>query len=241
MYIPLNDILFLVSLGIFLMLVYRKIVQNTDVLETIRQRYWEFGRKQRMDRYIKKINRRPLDFQKVFFKEASALMCVLLIMGLLSTKAIFLTAVASGSMSPTFNTNDIILMQNIEHTYKTGDIIMFERPDTSNPVSHRIVSITKEGIHTAGDATGQVDWWDIKKEDILGKAILMNGKPIVIKGYGKFFIVDDRHQDFGPFGTDYNKYFLFFQVVKIYGYVIAAFSLLLYVGLTMKQKPWQSR
>jgi signal peptidase len=241
MYIPINDILFLVSLSIFLILVYRKIVHNTDILETFRGQYREFGRKQRLDKYIKQINRRPLDFQKVFFKEASILMCVLLIMALLSTKAIFLTAVASGSMSPTFNKDDIILMQNIEHTYRPGDIIMFERPDTSNPVSHRIVNINKEGIHTAGDATGQIDWWDIKKEDILGKAIIINGKPIVIKGYGKFFIVDDKHQDFGPFGTDYNKYFLFFQVVKIYGYVIAVFSLLLYIALTMKQKSWQSR
>lgn len=118
---------------------------------------------------------------------------------------------------------------------------MFERPDTSYPVAHRIKQITDKGINTAGDATGQMDWWELEKKDIHGKAILIQGKPLVIKGYGKFFIVDDRHQDFGPLGQDYGKYFLFFQVIKIYGYIIAVFSLFLYIIMTLKQKPWQSR
>jgi signal peptidase len=241
MYLPLNDILFLLMLSIFLLLIYRRIFYITDFFEPLKQRYAAFGRKHRISDYIKQINKRPQDFQKVVFKEASLLISVLFIMSLLSTKALFFTAVSSGSMSPTFDRDDLVLMQNIEQTYKPGDIIMFSRPDTAHPVSHRIVLITSKGFRTAGDATGQTDWWEIKKEDILGKAILLQGKPIVIKGYGKFFIVDDKHQDFGPFGTDYRKYFLFFQVVKIYGYVIAVFSLLLYVTLTIKQKPWQSK
>ncbi len=117
---------------------------------------------------------------------------------------------------------------------------MFKTPDTSKPYSHRIVSITDKGyIRTEGDAIGQMDWWEISKEDILGKAITIQGKPIVIKGYGKYFIIDNDREDLGAFGQDYRAYLLFFEVLRIYGYVIATGSLLLYIFLTVRSKPWQ--
>ncbi len=241
MFVSLNDILFLCALLIFLVLVYRKIIHSIDVFEPVKHRFSEFDRKQKINGFIKQVTKKPEDRQKLAVKEISILVAVIFIMFIFATKAVFFTAVASGSMYPTLSRDDIILMQNIDHQYKSGDIVMFVRPDTSHPVTHRIQSITGDGIRTAGDATGQTDWWNLKKEDILGKAILIQGKPIVIKGYGRFFLVDDIHQDFGPFGQDYKKYFLFFEVVKIYGYVIAIISLILYVALTFKQRPWQSR
>ncbi len=211
------------------------------IFELIKQRYAAYDRKIKVNNYIKQVTKQPVDFQKNIFKEGLALIAVLFIIYLLATKAVFFTAVASGSMYPTFNKDDLVLMQNIDRRFNVGDIVMFERPDLGYPVSHRINLIIDQGIRTAGDATGQIDYWEIKKEDIIGKAILMQGKPIVIEGYGKFFIVESKDQDFGPFGKDYNNYFLFFQVVKIYGYVIAVVSLLLYIVLTIRQKPWQSR
>jgi len=241
MYLSINDILFLLALLIFLILVYRKIIHSIDFFEPVKHGFSEFERKQKINGFIKHVTKKPEDRQRLAMKEISILAAVIFIMFIFATKAVFFTAVASGSMEPTFSRDDIILMQNIDHQYKTGDIIMFQRPDTSHPVTHRIQSITSDGIRTAGDATGQTDWWMLKKEDILGKAILMQGKPVVIKDYGRFFLVDDMHQDFGPFGQDYRKYFLFFEVIKIYGYVIAIFSLILYVALTIKQRPWQSK
>jgi signal peptidase I len=241
MYVSINDILFLSILLIFLILVYRRIFYNISSFEPFIQAFKTVDRKQRVNAYIKQINQRPEESQKILFKELSILAFALIIMFLFASKAIFFTAVISGSMDPTFNKDDLVLMQNIDRTYKPADIIMFERPDTSFPVVHRIKLITDQGINTAGDATGQMDWWDLQKKDIHGKAILIQGKPVVIKGYGKFFIVDDSHQDFGPLGQDYGKYFLFFQVIKIYGYVIAVFSLFLYIVMTLKQKPWQTR
>ncbi|CAG1004616.1 hypothetical protein METP3_03630 [Methanosarcinales archaeon] len=241
MYISLNDILFLSILLVFLIMVYRRIIYSISSFEPIIRTFKTFDRKHRINAYIKQINQRPEESQKVIFKELLILAFALIIMFLFASKAIFFTAVVSGSMSPTFNKDDLVLMQNIDRTYKPGDIIMFERPDTSYPVVHRISLITDKGINTAGDATGQMDWWELEKEKISGKAIMIQKKPIVLKGYGKFFIIDERTQDFGPLGQDYGRYFLFFQVIKIYGYVIAVFSLFLYIIMTLKQKPWQSR
>jgi signal peptidase I len=241
MYISINDILFLLVLLIFLIVVYRRIIYNIGSFKPVIRAFKAVDRKQRINAYIKQINKRPVESQKVVLQELVIFIFALIIMFLFASKTIFFTAVISGSMYPTFNTDDLVLMQNIDRIYKPGDIIMFERPDTSYPVVHRIKLITDKGINTAGDATGQMDWWELEKKDIHGKAILIQGKPLVIKGYGKFFIVDERHQDFGPLGQDYGKYFLFFQVIKIYGYIIAVFSLFLYIIMTLKQKPWQSR
>ena len=234
MYISINDLFFLLLLLIFLIIVYRRIIYGTDLFEPVKQRYSEHYRKTRINNYIEKVSKQPVDVQKMVFKEGLILTAVLSIMFLLAAKAVFLTAVASGSMYPTYNKDDLVLMQNIDGIYMPGDIIMFKRPDTSLPVTHRITSITEEGIRTAGDATGQMDWWKVKKEDIFGKAILINGKPVVIKEYGRFFIIENKEQDFGPFGKDYRNYFLFIEVIKVYGYVIAVLSLFLYIFLTKK-------
>jgi signal peptidase I len=241
MFISINDVLFLFVLLIFLVLAYVRIIYNRNFFEPVNQTFHGFDKKQRRKAYFKQINKRPVDFQKVVLKEVSIFSGVLVIMFLLASKAIFFTAVVSGSMSPTFNTDDLVLMENIDHSYKPGDIIMFERPDTSYPVAHRIKMITDLGIYTAGDATGQIDWWELQKKDIHGKAILIQGNPIVIKDLGKFFIIDESHQDFGPFGQDYRSYFLFFQVVKIYGYAIAIISLLLYIAMTLRQRQYKSK
>jgi signal peptidase I len=240
MYISINDVLFLSVLLVFLVLTYARIIHNRVSFELVSQTYHGFDKKQRRKTYIKQINKRPADFQKVVLTEVSVLSGALIIMFLVATKAIFFTAVVSGSMSPTFDTDDLVLMENIDHSYKPGDIIMFERPDTSYPVAHRIKMITDLGIYTAGDATDQIDWWELHKEDIHGKAVLIQGSPIVLKSLGKFFIIDQSHQDFGPFGQDYRNYILFFQVVKIYGYAIAIICLLLYIVMTLRKKQYFS-
>lgn len=241
MYIPIDGILFLILIILFLAVLYRRVVYNNDSFEPIRRTYSGFDRKLKINNYVKHVSRTPEDSQKIIFIEVSILFTAVLIMYLLASKAVFFTAVSSGSMNPTFSRNDLVLMQNLEHTYKPGDIVMFDRPDTSHPVTHRISAINEGFIRTAGDATGQTDWWELEDKDIQGKAILMNGEPIVIKEYGRFFIVDNTRQDYGPFGQDYSKYFLFFQTVKMYGFVIALSCLFFYIVLTAKQKPWQSK
>lgn len=233
-YFSIDDIIFILLLSIFLITIYMRIVYNWNFVEKIERRYSQSDIDSRVKDRIKYINRQPIDRQKVIFKDLFILSIVLFAIILIGTKTIFFTAVLSDSMSPTFSKNDMVLMQNVERTYNIGDIIMFDTPDTALPVSHRIVSIEDTGIRTAGDATKSMDWWKLKKDDIIGKAIVVQGKPITIKGLGIYFIVQDRNQKFGPFG--YQDYYLFISVIKIYGYFIAVISLIIYVFLTLKSE-----
>lgn len=233
-YFFIDDIIFILMISIFLIMIYRRIVHNWTFIEKVEQRYSESDISSRVKDRIRYINRRPIDRQKVIFQDLSTLSVILLTIILIGTKTIFFAVVVSDSMSPTFSRNDMVLMQNIDRTYNVRDVVMFNSPDTSIPVSHRIISIDKEGIRTAGDATKSMDWWKLKKDNIVGKAITVQGKPMIIKGFGKYFIVEDKNQRFGPF--DYQNYYLFISVIKIYGYVIAVVSLLIYIVLTFKRQ-----
>ncbi|MDL5502621.1 MAG: signal peptidase I, partial [Candidatus Methanoperedens sp.] len=133
-------------------MVYRRIIYKISYFEPVIQAFKTVDRRQKVNAYIKQINLRPEESQKIIFKELLIFTFALFIMFLFASKAIFFTAVISGSMNPTFNKDDLVLMQNIDRTYKPGDIIMFERPDTAYPIVHRISLITDKGINTAGDA-----------------------------------------------------------------------------------------
>jgi signal peptidase len=75
--------------------------------------------------------------------------------------------VRSGSMSPTFDTGDMIVLTKVDASdLKPQDIITFDRPDKPGTlVTHRIVSIetTSAGkqLVTKGDANGSVDPWRV--------------------------------------------------------------------------------
>lgn len=234
-FISIYDILFLFILSIFLIILYQVIVQQKrwKIIEIFKEKCFDFDRNNRKENYIRNISTRPADKQKIIFENICILTIVISIMFLLVIKAIFFAAVASESMSPTFNKYDIVLMQNIDRHYKIGDIVIFENPDTAIPVTHRIVSISNEGIQTAGDATRKTDWWQLKKGDIIGKAILIGERPIVVNRLGRYFIAEDREQTFGSF--DYRTYFLFFDTIKLYGYIIAVICILVYIALEVKR------
>lgn len=240
MEISITPILLFLALPLFsIIILYRTIVHNNDPFFNLKYKYISINKKFKFNNYINTVNKKPYDFQKSLFKEGSVLIAVFFILYLVGTNGIFFSAVLSNSMDPTFKKDDLVLMQNIVKKYEVGDIIMFKAPDTAKPVSHRIASITEDGnIRTAGDAVGQMDWWEIENKDIMGKAVTINGKPQVIEDYGKFFVIDKERKDLGPFNKDLQQYALFFQIVKIYGYVIAAASIFLYIFLTLRSKPW---
>lgn len=236
MFLPINVILFSLLMLIAGLIAYKKIMHNTDIFGHLTHSYMNFDKKLQKNSFIKKINKKQVDNQKYIFYEGITLILVILLIFMVATNAIFFTAVVTDSMKPAFQRDDLVMMQNIDRSYKVGDIIMFKTPDTLRPYSHRIVSISDKGyIRTKGDAAGIIDWWELRKEDILGKAITFEGKPVIIKGYGKFFIIDNERQDLGLFGQDYIKYRLFIDVIRIYGYAIAAGSLLLYMYLTFRK------
>ena len=80
-------------------------------------------------------------------------------------------AVFSDSMDPTFYKGDMIIVQGVDNV-SVGDIIVFDVPDRSYPIIHRIHEITPDGIRTKGDNNLYVDPWTISQNDIYGKAII---------------------------------------------------------------------
>ena len=75
--------------------------------------------------------------------------------------------VRSGSMEPTFNTGDLIVLGKVDASdIKKGDVITFKRPDKPGTlVTHRVVAIetTKGGkqFETKGDANKTPDAWRV--------------------------------------------------------------------------------
>lgn len=75
--------------------------------------------------------------------------------------------VLSGSMEPTINVNDYIIIKK-EKKLHINDIVVYKMNDVL--VVHRIVEINGNNIITKGDANNTVDQ-PISKEQILGKYI----------------------------------------------------------------------
>lgn len=99
-----------------------------------------------------------------------------------------LKVVVSGSMEPTIPTGSVVAIYPQE-SYKKGDIITFYSKDQF--VTHRIVKVSKKEnqtiFSTAGDANKAVDPNKLKKDKVLGKAVLI----IPFLGYLMEFVQTD--------------------------------------------------
>jgi len=96
-----------------------------------------------------------------------------------------LLAVASGSMIPTLQVGDLILVKGVHNACKIyaapkdadppGDIIIFHSPHNPNElIVHRAVQkiIGPDGscsFKTQGDASSSQDPWEVKESDVVGK------------------------------------------------------------------------
>jgi signal peptidase len=154
---------------------------------------------------------------------------------LFGTKSLFLTAVISGSMAPTFERGDLVLMQSVYKKVHEGDIIMFDNGVFEYPIIHRAVKVDRGSIRTKGDANSYMDWWTLNPQAVKAKAVTIAGKPIVIRDWGTFFILEKRGDELLPlFGEDYRTYQLFFTVLRIYGLVISIISIVIYISLAYR-------
>jgi len=77
--------------------------------------------------------------------------------------------VVGHSMEPTFYHGDLVIAKKSDN-YTNGDIIVYKHRDTY--VVHRIVEVTDKGYRTQGDNNPNPDPWLLRKEDVLGKAII---------------------------------------------------------------------
>lgn len=156
---------------------------------------------------------------------------------ILSAHLLYFAIITSGSMEPTFKKGDLVLMQDILIQPKPGDIIIFPDPEDSRiasqplTITHRIESISTDGIKTKGDNNPYVDSWSVSREMILGKAIVLYKQPLVLKGFGQYFL-----QDFS--GQPYNQEFLAIsktiQNVRSLGIMIFFICLALYLILSVR-------
>lgn len=160
------------------------------------------------------------------------LIAVVIIMGI---KLVTFIVVVSDSMRPEFQRGDMILTQSFFTAPEPGDIITFNVKSKQLAVSHRVVEIDNGRIITKGDAYSQVDRYETYQDNVIAKAIQINGHPIVIKSLGALFITDYSKQ-----GVIY-KYgdrFTFMQnlsaTLRAWGYIITIVALFAYI-LTMKR------
>ena len=76
--------------------------------------------------------------------------------------------VASGSMQPTLDLNDVLLVKVNEQDLKVNDIIAYKTEDSI--VTHRIIMIDNDNLIVKGDANNTVDS-PIKRDQVIGKIV----------------------------------------------------------------------
>jgi len=85
-----------------------------------------------------------------------------------------LMVVSSGSMVPTLNVGDIILVRGVDpRTVTVGTIIIFHSPaDYDMPIVHRVIKIDNEGntifFETKGDHNPIQDGWRVPTQNLMG-------------------------------------------------------------------------
>ncbi|GIW62509.1 MAG: S26 family signal peptidase [Patescibacteria group bacterium] len=93
--------------------------------------------------------------------------------------------VQSGSMSPTINIGDIIVV-NPQHRYFQNDVITF-KTDSNSIVTHRIVEVkddNKEFV-TKGDANRSIDQGTVMAKSVIGKVIYVIPKLGYLSAFAK--------------------------------------------------------
>ena len=92
--------------------------------------------------------------------------------------------VYTGSMEPAIPVGGIVVIKPVDpETLKIGDIICFTLTEPTS-ITHRIINITDQGFITKGDANEDPDQWIVKKENVIGKAILT----VPFIGYLGYFV-----------------------------------------------------
>ncbi len=151
------------------------------------------------------------------------------------TMKIFFAAVLSNSMYPTFERGDAVLIQTIFREPHEGDIVMFVHKEFGHSVTHRVIRVEGDRVYTGGDSSGP-DGEPVNKGDIIGKAILIFGKPIVVKGVGNYFILDVKElRDITPYGQEYLFYKKLLDTFRQYAIAVIIIGISTYIYLTIRE------
>ncbi len=147
---------------------------------------------------------------------------------------IFLAIITSGSMSPSLEVKDLVLIQNVKIDPQQGDIIMFKTKAATMPVIHRIYSVSEDEIKTKGDAAEFADEWILKKEQIQGQAVLFQGKPIIVKNIGEYLLFDPNNIQITKYGSEMYRVSQIIKNIKNLGLIIFIICILLYIFINFK-------
>jgi signal peptidase I len=147
---------------------------------------------------------------------------------------VFLAIITSGSMSPTLEVKDLVLMQNLKIDSQQGDIIMFETKEATMPVIHRIYSVSGNEIRTKGDAVALADDWIVKKDQIRGQAVLFQSKPIIVKNIGEYLLFDPSNIQITKYGSEMYRVSQIIKSIKKLGLIIFIICILLYIFINFK-------
>ncbi len=150
------------------------------------------------------------------------------------SKLLFFAIVTTGSMSPTLEVKDLVLMQNLEIDPQQGDIIMFDTKEAPMPVTHRIYSVSGNEIRTKGDAVELVDDWIIKKDQIQGEAVIFQGKPIIVKNIGEYLLFDPNKVQITEYGSEVYRVSQIIKNIKNLGLTIFIICIFLYLFINFK-------
>lgn len=85
--------------------------------------------------------------------------------------------IATGSMEPTLNVKDFIIVKESDK-YSVGDIITYK--EDNSYITHRIIKINGDTLITKGDANNSEDK-TISKSEVIGKVVKIIPKGGVIK------------------------------------------------------------
>ncbi len=84
----------------------------------------------------------------------------------------------TGSMEPTYDTRDILIVQSCPpEEIGSGDVISFTLPPNlaakygCTSVFHRVVGRTVGGWVTKGDNNEMMDWWVVSPHQVRGKLV----------------------------------------------------------------------
>ena len=148
-------------------------------------------------------------------------------------KLITLMVVISDSMVPEFQRGDIFIAQSIVTKPEVGDIITFTVKERNTNISHRVVRIEGDRIITKGDNNPQIDnYGTITQKNIIAKAILYDGHPIVLKKVGALFITDySRTGVIYKWGDRYQFMVNLSATIKAWGFILSALAIVAYLIL----------
>ena len=106
--------------------------------------------------------------------------------------------VLTGSMEPTLNINDFVILRELKGRVNVNDIVSYKRPDGKNEVLHRVVSVDKNIVITKGDANNkeddpidvmQITGVYVRKVKYLGKIIAFFTKPLGVSFTVTLFLI----------------------------------------------------